>query len=137
MIGVDTNLLVRYLVGDDPDQEARAASFLTRTSTDGERLFVPQIVVCELVWVLSYAYGKNRDEIASGLEALLRTRQLTFEEPDQIRAALERFAIGDGDLADWLIWERSRAAGCEHVVTFDSRLLRSPQFAEVRAQGKA
>ena len=131
MTGVDTNVLVRFLVGDDPDQEARAASFLARASAAGERLFVPQIVVCELVWVLSYAYGKSRSEIAAGLEALLRARQLTFEEPDQIRAALERFAAGDGDLVDWLIWERSRAAGCDHVVTFDSRLLRSLVFAEV------
>ena len=131
MTGVDTNVLVRFLVGDNPDQEARAASFLARASADGERLFVPQIVVCELVWVLSYAYGKSRSEIAPGLEALLRARQLTFEEPDQIRAALERFAAGDGDFADWLIWERSGAAGCDHVVTFDSRLLHSSVFAEV------
>ena len=131
MIGVDTNVLVRFLVGDDPDQEARAASFLARATADRERLFVPQIVVCELVWVLSHAYAKSPSEIASGLEALLRARQLTFEEPDQIRAALERFAAGDGDFADWLIWERSQAVGCEHVVTFDSGLLHSPEFVEV------
>lgn len=131
MIGVDTNVLVRFLVGDDPDQEARAASFLARASAGGETLFVAQIVVCELVWVLSHAYDKNRSEIGAGLEALLLARQLTFEEPDQVRAALEHFAAGDGDLADWLVWERSRAAGCRRVVTFDSTLLRSPEFTEV------
>jgi len=129
--GIDTNVLVRFLVGDDPDQEARAADFLARAAASGERLFVPQIVMCELVWVLSYAYGKSRAEITPGLESLMRARQLTFEQPDQIRTALERFAAGDGDFADWLIWERSRAAGCEHVVTFDSTLLRSSAFAEV------
>ena len=131
MIGVDTNVLARFLVGDDPDQEARAARFLTQASASGEGLFVAQIVVCELVWVLSHAYGKSRAEIASGLEALLRTRQLTFDNIDQIRSALERFAAGDGDLADWLIWERSREAGAETVVTFDTRLLRSAEFVEV------
>ena len=130
MTGVDTNVLVRFLVGDDPDQEARAASFFARAVAEGERLFVPQIVVCELVWVLSHAYDKNRAEIAAGLETLLRARQLTFEEVDQIRNALERFATGNGDLADWLIWERSRAAGAERVVTFDGRLVRSPEFVE-------
>jgi predicted nucleic-acid-binding protein len=129
--GIDTNVLVRFLVGDDRDQEARAASFLSRASAEGEKLFVPQLVVCELVWVLGHAYGKDRAEITSGLEALLRTRQLTFEEPDQIRSALERFSSGDGDFADWLTWERSRAAGCKSVVTFDARLLRSAVFAEV------
>lgn len=131
MTGVDTNVLVRFLVGDDPLQEARAARFLERASAGGERLFVTQIVMCELVWVLSYAYGKSRSDIAPRLDALLRARQLTFEEPDQIRSALERFAAGNGDFADWLIWERSRAAGCEHVVTFDNALLRSDEFAKV------
>ena len=131
MTGVDTNVLVRFLVGDDPDQERRATSFVGSASVSGEELYVTQLVVCELVWVLSYAYSKPRTEIATGLEALLRTRQLVFERPDQIHAALERFAAGDGDLADWLIWERSRVAGCEQVVTFDSRLLRSTQFAEI------
>jgi predicted nucleic-acid-binding protein len=129
--GVDTNVLVRFLVADDPDQEARAARFFADAEAEGERLFVPQIVVCELVWVLSHAYGKSRPEIAAGLETLLRARQLTFEEVDQIRAALERFADGDGDLADWLIWERSRAAGANRVATFDGRLLRSSEFVEV------
>lgn len=131
MTGVDTNVLVRFLVADDPEQEVRAASFFARAAAEGERLFVPQIVVCELVWVLSHAYDKSRSEIAAGLETLLRARQLTFEEVDQIRSALERFAAGDGDLADWLIWERSRVAGAERVVTFDGRLLRSPEFVEV------
>lgn len=92
---------------------------------------MPQIVVCELVWVLGYAYKKDRTEIAAGLATLLRARQLAFEDVDQIQSALERFAAGDGDFADWLIWERSRAAGAERVLTFDSRLLRSAEFAEV------
>ena len=131
MTGVDTNVLVRFLVDDKPDQAARAAKLFTRASAEGERLFVPQLVVCELVWVLSHAYGRSRPEIAAGLDTLLRTRQLAFEEVDQIRNALERFATGDGDLADWLIWERSRLAGAKRVVTFDRRLLRSPEFVEV------
>jgi predicted nucleic-acid-binding protein len=130
MRGVDTNVLVRFLVGDDPEQESRAASLFIRATADGERLFVPQIVVCELVWVLSQAYERSRSQIAAGLETLLRARQLTFEDVDLIRAALERFAAGDGDLADWLIRERSRAAGSDRVVTFDGRMLRSPELAE-------
>jgi predicted nucleic-acid-binding protein len=85
-------------------------------------------VVCELVWVLGHAYGRSRTEIATGLDSLLRARQLAFEDHDQIRNALDRFAAGDGDLADWLIWERSRAAGAARVATFDGRLLRSAEF---------
>ena len=130
MRGVDTNVLVRFLVGDDPEQASRAAKLFAQATVNGEKLFVPQIVVCELVWVLGHAYDRSRPQIAAGLETLLRARQLTFEDADQIRAALERFAAGDGDLADWLIWERSRAAGADRVVTFDGRLLRSPEFAQ-------
>jgi len=130
MRGVDTNVLVRFLVGDDPEQASRAAKLFAQATVNGEKLFVPQIVVCELVWVLGHAYDRSRPQIAAGLETLLRARQLTFEDADQIRAALERFAAGDGDLADWLIWERSRAAGAARVVTFDGRLLRSPEFAQ-------
>jgi predicted nucleic-acid-binding protein len=128
---LDTNVLVRFLVGDDPDQASRAAALFARATRNGEKLIVAQIVVCELVWVLGYAYEKTRSEIAAGLSTLLRARQLAFEDVDQIQGALERFAAGEGDLADWLIWERSRAAGAERVLTFDSRLLRSREFAAV------
>jgi len=76
-------------------------------TSKGQLTLPPQLVVCELVWVLGYAYDKGRSEIAAGLENLLRARQLAFEDVDQVRAALERFA------------------------TFDARLLRSPEFAEV------
>jgi len=129
--GVDTNVLVRFLVGDDRDQEARAAEFFAQAAAMGQTPFVPQIVICELVWVLSHAYAKGRAEIGAGLETLLRARQLTFEDVDQIRNALNRFVAGDGDLADWLIWERSHSAGATRVATFDGRLLRSPEFVEV------
>jgi predicted nucleic-acid-binding protein len=129
--GIDTHVLVRVLVGDDPEQASRAASLFARVTKDGERLFVAQIVVCELVWVLGHAYNKGRSEIAAGLGTLLRARQLAFEDVDQIQAALERFAAGEGDLADWLIWERARARGAERVLTFDGRLLRSREFVAV------
>jgi predicted nucleic-acid-binding protein len=129
--GVDTNVLVRFLVGDDPEQASRARRLFERATAQGERIFVAQIVVCELVWVLGYAYDKSRSEIAAGLASLLRTRQLVFEDVEQVQSALERYAAGHGDLADWLIWERSRAAGVERVATFDTRLVRSPEFVRV------
>jgi predicted nucleic-acid-binding protein len=129
--GVDTNVLVRFLVGDDAKQQSRAAALFARATAENERFFVPQIVVCELVWVLGYAYDKGRSEIAAGLETLMRSRQLVFEDGEQVRSALERYAAGDGDLADWLIWERSRAAGADAVVTFDNRLLRAQEFVDV------
>ena len=87
MRGIDTNVLVGSSSGDDPDQASRAAGVIARAALEGERLFVPQIVVCELVWVLGYAYGKGHAEIAAGLDTLLRARQLTFEGIDQVSGA--------------------------------------------------
>ena len=112
MTGIDTNVLVRFLVGDEPDQEARAAAFLTRASAGGEGLFVPQIVVCELVWVLETAYGYGRKAIWPVLEQILRTRQFTFQDKDLLWQALADYRDGKGDFADYLIGHISRAAGC-------------------------
>ncbi len=122
MIGLDTNVLVRYLVDDDPEQSPRAAALVERALEEGERLFVPQVVLCELVWVLESAYRYSREEIASVLGDLLRTRQLVIEDLDVARKALDRYAERGGDFADYVIVERCRVAGCERVASFDGGL---------------
>lgn len=122
MIGLDTNVLARYLVEDDPEQCRRATALVDRALAEGDRLFVPQIVLCELVWVLDSAYGYPRQEIVSVLRDLLRTRQLVIEDLDSTRKALDRYAAKGRDLADFLIVERCRRAGCERVASFDGGL---------------
>lgn len=122
MIGLDTHVLVRYLVEDDPEQSSRAAALVERAIEAGERLFVPQLVLCELVWVLESVYRYSRDEIVSVLRDLLRTRQLAIEDLDVVRKALDRFAERGGDFADYVIVERCRAAGCARVASFDGGL---------------
>lgn len=122
MIGLDTNVLARYLVEDDPEQCRRATALIDRALADGDRLFVPQIVLCELVWVLDSAYGYPRQEIVSVLRDLLRARQLAIEDLDSTRRALDRYAAKGRDLADFLIIERCRRAGCERVASFDGGL---------------
>ncbi len=122
MIGLDTNVLVRYLVDDDPEQSPRAAALVERALEEGERLFVPQVVLCELVWLLESAYRYSREEIASVLGDLLRTRQLVIEDLDVARKALDRYAERGGDFADYVIVERCRVAGCERVASFDGVL---------------
>jgi predicted nucleic-acid-binding protein len=122
LIGLDTNVLARYLVEDDPEQSRRATLLVDRALAEGERLFVTQIVLCELVWVLDSAYGYPRQEIVSVLRDLLRTRQLVIEDLDSTRKALERYAAKGGDFADFLIVERCRRAGCARVASFDGGL---------------
>jgi predicted nucleic-acid-binding protein len=116
--GLDTNVLVRYLVRDDAAQAARAAGEMERD----ERFLVSSIVLCELVWVLESGYGFTRRDIASTLERILATAQFEIEGKDLAQAALDDFGSSGADFADCLLGRRNRAAGARDTVTFDRRL---------------
>lgn len=122
MIAIDTNVLVRLLVRDDAAQTRKAVQLFKRLDVDSERAHVSDVVVCEVVWVLRSVYGFGREQIASTLERVLAARQLAFESPDRLVRSLRAFAVGRGDLADYVIREHARAAGCEAVATFDKAL---------------
>lgn len=128
MIGADTNVLVRFLVAADERQSAAAADLVERVVGAGDTLFVSDVVLRETVWVLSVSYRVPRDRIAATLRELLRARHLTFSAPDQLARALQAFANGKGDFADYVIREQARAAGCRTVATFDRALLGDPGF---------
>jgi predicted nucleic-acid-binding protein len=128
MIGVDTNVLVRFLVEDDKVQSAAAAALIERAIADDEPLFVADIVLCEVVWVVRYSYKVPRGEIARTLRQLLHARHLSFGSPDLLARALAAFSSGKGDFADYLIREQATAAGCEAVATFDGALLEESGF---------
>lgn len=132
MIALDTNVLVRFLVDDDPKQAAAAAALINRVIADGDTLFVSDVVVCETVWVMSVSYDIGRREIAAVLRNLLRARHVTFRAADQLIRALEAYEAGKGDFADYLIREHARAADCDSVATFDRVLLRERGFVAVR-----
>lgn len=129
MIALDTNVLVRFLVADDPVQTAKATRLLERTIARGDALFVSDVVLCEVVWVLSASYSVGRDEIVAALHRLLQARSVVFASREEIHRAVEAFARGRGDFADYVIREHARSAGCEHVVTFDRALLAETGFA--------
>jgi predicted nucleic-acid-binding protein len=116
--GLDTNVLVRYLVRDDPLQAARAARELERD----ERFLVGCVVLCELVWVLESGYAFNRAEIGETLEKILATAQFDIEGKDLALAALADFRASNADFADCLVGRRNRVAGAAETVTFDRGL---------------
>ena len=128
MKGLDTNVLVRYLVKDDPDQATRAVAWVTECAEQGVRCYLAEIVLCEMVWVLSACYDRSRQEIAATLERLLETEQIEVEGVDRVRGALADFAIGPGDFADYLIGRGNHDAACDTTVTFDRRLEDHPDF---------
>ena len=122
MIGLDTNVLVRFLVRDDEDQHLRAVELLRRGADDGGTFFVGEVVLAEVVWVLASRYRCSREEIASVVRHLTEAQELVFESADRIVRALRSFERGKGGFADYLIAERARDAGCPSVATFDKAL---------------
>lgn len=126
MIALDTNVVVRLLVDDDPEQCARARHLVEEATRRDELLWLSDIVLCEVVWVLESCYRLKRVPVAAALHDLVRARQVTLQSSDQVAAALGRYATGPADFADYLILEHARAAACEALVTFDSDLLGEP-----------
>ncbi|HEY4052494.1 MAG TPA: type II toxin-antitoxin system VapC family toxin [Terriglobales bacterium] len=124
MTGLDTNVLVRYVVQDDPAQSATATR-LIENFTAAEPGFVSMIVVVETVWVLQSNYKAERREIARVLEALLRSRELVVEHAELVWQALRIFAQSGADFADCLTERSGHAAGCDETVTFDQRASRT------------
>jgi predicted nucleic-acid-binding protein len=128
VIGLDTNVLVRYLVEDDLDQSERAAKLIDGAIDENQLLFVSSVVLCEVVWVLQGPYKVSRARVVSLLEALLKVSQLKLESRDVVANAVARFSRGKGDFADYVIHEAAKLAGCSGVATFDKALLREDGF---------
>lgn len=127
MTGLDTNVLVRYLIHDDPEQAARA----TETIESGEAFYVDSVVLAEIVWVLQKTYRRTRVEVADALEKVLRADALIIERDELARLALDDYRAGLGDFADALIARAALDAGCEAVLTFDKSLKRMPGFRQL------
>ncbi len=129
MIAVDTNVLVRLLVKDDAAQTRKVVRLFKRLDADEARAHVSDVVVCEIVWVLRSCYGFGRDEIASTVKQVLASRQLVFDSPDRLRRAFGAFEVGRGDVADYVLREHAKEAGCDSIATFDKVLLSDEMFS--------
>ncbi len=119
MIGLDTNVLVRHLVQDEPNQSRKATHVITKQCTRDDPGFVNRVVLCELVWVLESAYGYSKDTIVAVLEKLLQTTQLKIEDPQTAWTAFRMYQTGKADFADCLLGASNRRSGCDETVSFD------------------
>jgi predicted nucleic-acid-binding protein len=128
VIGLDTNVLVRYLTQDDPAQSLKAVQAIESAVGQHETLFITAVVVCELVWVLEGAYGYSRTDIADALEKILRTGQFVFDDKEALWQAFEDYQRGKGDLSDHLVGRIGHKAGCAHTLTFDKGLKNNRLF---------
>jgi len=117
--GLDTNVLVRYVMQDDARQSARATRLIESFSGE-EPGFVALVAVLELAWVLAGSYGLGRAQVAAALESLLRSKELVVDRADLVAQALNRFRDAGADFADALIERIAVAAGCPATMTFDA-----------------
>jgi predicted nucleic-acid-binding protein len=119
MTGLDTNVLVRYIVQDDTAQSEKANHCIERAIREEEALFINRLVLCELVWVLSRAYRFSKETIVGLLEKILVTSQFEIEDKNIVWRALSKYKDGGADFADCLIGEVNSAAGCVGTLTLD------------------
>lgn len=122
MISVDTNVLVRLLVGDDLRQAERARDLIGRAAATNENVFLTHLVLCELVWVLAGAYSASRQDLVATLNRLTEIPPFVVEEPDRLRRAIDRYTAGRADFADYLLGETAIEAGATVTYTFDRAL---------------
>ncbi len=118
MIGLDTNVLVRYLTHDDPAQTSAAVRAMDSFSPNSPG-FLSLIVIAELVWVLEACYRFRKKEIEQVLETLLRSKELVIERAEIVLQALRKFSASRADFADCLIERCGHAAECQYTFTFD------------------
>lgn len=118
MIGLDTNVLVRYIMQDDAKQSALATRLVESLSVESPG-FIALVSVVELAWVLSSAYGLDRAQLIEAFETLLRTKEIIVDRAETVWKALRIFRSANADFADCLIERSASAAGCERTMTFD------------------
>ena len=119
MIGIDTNVLVRYIAQDDAVQSRRATSFIEKECNEAAPGFVGLVVLVEVVWVSESCYGATREQVADIVRRILSIKQLAVQEAETAWKALRLFESSKADFADCLVANSAAAAGCKSVVTFD------------------
>ena len=133
MIGLDTNILVRYFAQDDAQQSALANRLIASLSKD-EPGFVSLIVLCELVWVLEEAYALRKQKVVEILSGLLESDELVVENKPIAWAALTCFREAPLDYSDAIVMETGKLAGCQHTFTFDKAAAKSVGFVLLKGR---
>jgi len=126
--GVDTNVLIRFIVRDDADQAAAADRFLEHECSRDAPCLINRIVLCELVWVLERGYRYRRGPVAGVIDKILRTEEFRVENAAEAWAALQAYRDGRADFADALIGKTNRALGCAETATLDRDAGRMEEF---------
>ena len=128
MLGIDTNVLVRFLVQDDEVQFEKARKLIKREIASGRRVFVNQLVLMETEWVLRSRYAVTKNQIIEAISGLLDATDVQFEDEPAIEEALFIWKETNADFADCLIGAKNRRMGCRVTATFDINAAKLPDF---------
>lgn len=125
MVGLDTNILVRYLTQDDPDQAAQATRILEEELTDDDPGFIGLVVLVETVWVLRRLYKASPEEIRETVNDLLGSRRISVENRHVVARAVATSAKNDSDFVDSIIAASALDVGCRKIVSFGRGAVRA------------
>lgn len=131
MLGLDTNVLVRYLVRDDETQYRKARRLIRRELNTGEDVFVSLPVLLEMEWVLRSRYAMDKEQILQAVSGLLDASDLRFEDEPTVEETLFVWKESKADFADCLVGAHHRRLGCRTTATFDVRAARLSSFSHV------
>ena len=133
MIGIDTNILVRYITQDDEIQSEIATEFIENYCSNGNKVFINHLVICELVWVLKKCYKLSKPKIINVIQHILQISQFSIETPQIIWQALTDYKKGSADFADYVVGRTNIFNNCEETITFDKKASKSKGFSLLSA----
>ena len=128
MLGLDTNVLVRFLVRDHEAQFERARRLIKREVGAQQKVLISLLVLLETEWVLRSRYGLRKNQIMDAISGLLGATELALEDEATIEEALYHWKDSAADFADCLIGAHHRRLGCRATATFDARAVKLPGF---------
>lgn len=128
VIGIDTNILVRYLTQDDLEQAQIVEQVFDAYLTSQNSIFINNIVLCELVWVLERGYKYNRETIGNVLKQIFSTKEFAFENHKILWLALDQYTQDKLDFSDALIGLINKEVGCIKIITLDQNAARADTF---------
>jgi len=131
MLGIDTNVLVRFLVRDDETQFEKARRLIKREADAGRNVLISLLVLLEAEWVLRSRYKLSKAEIVSVVAGLLDATDVRFEDEPSVEQALFFWKDSTADFADCLIGAHNRMLGCRATATFDARAVKLAGFTSI------
>ena len=126
MIGIDTNILLRLWLNDDPAQNKRIDALLAEHGSTPGSLLVTDVVLVEAVWTLRSAFDQDKNAQLNAVRSLLEETAFAFEDRDAVTAAVTLFKAGSCGFADCLVVAKHARHGCNFTATFDRRMRKLP-----------